>query len=82
MYDAQMRDYWVIHVLPEERIIVEGVERYSVRAGRVSSPRIPATLSACSHSFSRSNWPFFGIISSMCGASSGYVSTTLVRMAR
>jgi hypothetical protein len=34
------------------------------------------------HNFSKSSWLFFGIISSICGASFGYVSMTLVRMAR
>ena len=34
-----------------------------------------------SGSFNRSSCDFFGIISSMCGARSGYVSIILVRMA-
>ena len=36
MYNAEVRDYGVVHVLPEEGLIVKGVERYSVRAGTVS----------------------------------------------
>ena len=34
------------------------------------------------YSLIRSSWDFFGMISSMCGASKGYVSSTFVRIAR
>ncbi len=31
MYDSEMRDYRVVHVLPEKRGIIESVERDPVR---------------------------------------------------
>ncbi len=36
MYDAEMRNYWVVHVLPEQGVVFKGVERHSVRSGCVS----------------------------------------------
>ena len=36
MYDAEMRDYGVIHVLPKERIAVKRVESDSIRSKAVS----------------------------------------------
>lgn len=75
-----MRDDRVVHMLPKERVVVKSVQRDSVGSSKVS---LSATSSSdCSHSFSRSSCDFFGIISSMCGARSGYVSTIFVRMAR
>ena len=32
MYNMKVGNDWVIHMLPEERIVVKGVERYSVRS--------------------------------------------------
>lgn len=68
-------------MLPEERFIVESVKGDPVRSLRVSDRTTISNL-PLSYSFSRSSCDFFGIISSICGASNGYVSTTLARMAR
>ena len=42
----------------------------------------PNRICRVSDSLSKSNWDFFGIISSIWAASKGYVSTTLFRIAR
>lgn len=36
MHDAEVRNDRIVHVLPEQRFVVKGVERYSVRSGCVS----------------------------------------------
>ena len=72
-------------MLPEKRSRVEGVKRDSIR------PAVKPPFSAfsqrrtgfgCIYSFRRSSCDFLGIISSIWGASRGYVSQTLVLMAR
>jgi hypothetical protein len=68
-------------VLPEKSIVVESVKRDSIRAGFISRT-LQCNRYERPYSFSRSNCDFFGIISSICGASRGYVSTILFRMAR
>lgn len=69
-------------MLPEERFIVESVEGDPVRSLTVSLSDESYANCRFPYSFSRSSCDFFGMISSMCGASNGYVSTILVRMAR
>ena len=66
MNHTEMRDDRVIHVLPEERVVVKGIERYPVRSGgyqlNAAESRNPLGYP---YSFSRSNCDFFGIISSI-----------------
>ena len=69
MYHLEMRYQRIIHVLPEERLVVQSIERYSVGAHTISNGR--ETETAAAHSLSRSNCDFFGMISSICGASKG-----------
>ena len=95
MYHAQVRHEGVVHVLPEERAAVEGVDGDavgSVRAhinmrgsksavGGKTADRL-SQGSFMAYSFSRSSCDFFGMISSMCGSRSGYVSRIFARMPR
>ena len=37
MYDLEVRDNWVIHVLPEEWLVVKRVEGDSIRSSQVST---------------------------------------------
>jgi len=39
MYHAEVRDDGVVHVLPEERAVVKGIERYPIRSRGVSAKR-------------------------------------------
>lgn len=83
MHNLEVRNERIVHVLPEERLVVKGIERYSVRAGKVSQRGLHSRHSVnLPYSFTRSSWDFLGITSSICGASRGYVSATLVRIAR
>ena len=68
-------------MLPEKSIVVESVYRDSIRAGFISRT-LNCDRYERPYSFSRSSCDFFGIISSICGASRGYISMILFRMAR
>lgn len=74
-------------MLPEKRSGVEGIKRDPVRPVMKCQESQSIETSCRSglggiYSFNRSSCDFLGIISSICGASRGYVSQTLVLMAR
>ena len=81
MDDAEVWNEGIVHVLPEERGIVEGIEGDPIRTNAISNLSTRCYYRQ-PYSFNRSSCDFFGIISSICGASRGYVSTIFVRMAR
>ncbi len=58
-------------MLPEKTIVVESVEGDSVGSGLISPAPMLSVLGKESYSFRESNCDFFGIISSICGASRG-----------
>jgi hypothetical protein len=84
-----VRQEGVVHVLEEERRAVERVQRDAVGSvgaeALLAGVRCAAVQRDClgnTHSFTRSSCSFLGIMSSMCGSSAGYNSSTLVRIAR
>ena len=82
MYHTEVRYDRIVHVLPEQWLVIQSIEGDAVWSGRISGAMLEIAATRWAHNFNKSNWDFLGIISSMCGASKGYVSTTLVRMPR
>lgn len=84
MDDFELRYYGVVHVLPEEWFGVEHVKGNAIgsAAPYISTCVICLNEEVDAYSLTRSSWLFLGMISSMWGASFGYVSTTLLRIAR